>query len=115
MSNEQPASQKSSTGLDANIAGLICYLIGPLGIIFFVIEKDSKFVKFHGMQSFIFSVALIIIFTVLGIIPILGWILAGLLSIVVFGLWILLMYKAFSGDMYKLPYIGDLAEKQVNK
>jgi uncharacterized membrane protein len=115
MGAEQQPSQKSSTGLDANIAGLICYLIGPLGIIFFVIEKDSKFVKFHGMQSFILSVALIVIFTILGIIPVLGWIVAALLSVVVFVLWIFLMYKAFSGEMYKLPYIGDLAEKQVNK
>ena len=115
MANEQKPDQKSSTWLDANIAGLLCYLIGPFAIIFFMIEKDSKFVKFHGMQSFILSVALIVIFTVLGIIPIIGWIVAALLSIVVFVLWIFLMYKAFSGEMYKLPYIGDMAEKQVNK
>jgi len=115
MANEQKPDQKSSTGLDANIAGLICYLIGPFAIIFFVIEKDSKFVKFHAMQSLMLSVAIIVIFTVLTFIPIIGWIIEILLSFVILGLWVYLMYKAFSGEMYKLPYIGDMAEKQVNK
>ena len=45
---------KSSTGLDENVAGLLCYVATWItGIIFFVIEKDSKFVKFHAMQSII--------------------------------------------------------------
>ena len=52
-------TEKSSTGLDANLAAMLCYAIGWVtGLIFFVVEKDSRFVKFHAMQSIIVSLAL---------------------------------------------------------
>jgi uncharacterized membrane protein len=115
MGTEQQPSKKSSTGLDENLAGLLTYVAGWLtGIIFLVIEKDSKFVKYHAWQSIITFGGLTVITVVVGFIPVVR-IFSGLLSLVGLVAWVLLMYKAFQGEMYKLPMIGDLAEKQVNK
>jgi uncharacterized membrane protein len=95
---------KSSTGLEENVAGLLCYVVGWItGLIFFLIEKDSKFVKFHAMQSIITFGAC----TILSFIPIVNW----FIGIVALVLWILLMIKAYQGEKFKLPVIGDLAEK----
>jgi uncharacterized membrane protein len=95
---------KSSTGLEENVAGLLCYVVGWItGLIFFLIEKDSKFVKFHAMQSIITFGAC----TILSFIPIVNWFI-GIIALV---LWILLMVKAYQGQKFKLPFIGDLAEK----
>ena len=113
MSNNDMNLEKSSTGVDANIAALLSYLLGFVtGIVFFILEKDSKYVKFHAMQSILVSVALLIIYFILGLIPILGWILAFLISLASIILWIALMFKAYKYTWFKLPVIGELAEKQ---
>lgn len=111
------ATERSSTGLDANIAGALAYLFGFIsGIAFLVLEKDSRFVRFHAMQSTIFSVAWIIGQVVFTAIPFIGWVLLlpvwWALGVV---LWVFLMFKAFQNERYKLPYIGDIAEQQVNR
>ncbi len=107
---------KSSTGLDANVAGLLCYLVGWIsGLVFFLIEKESRFVRFHAMQSILMSGSLMIISWVLGQIPFVGWIISILLALVQLALWITLMFKAFKGEWFKLPVIGDIAETQANK
>ena len=99
-----------------NLMGAAAYLLGFVtGIIFLVIEKENKFIRFHAMQSTIVSAAIFIVNIVLGFIPILGWILGFLLSLGAFILWIVCMWKAFQGEMFKLPYAGDLAEKQLAK
>ena len=95
---------KCSTGLEPKVAGLLCYLVGILsGIIFYLIEKENKFVRFHALQSIIVFGALI----VLSFIPLIQIIvpIAGAI------LWILLMVKAVQGNFFKLPLAGDLAEK----
>jgi uncharacterized membrane protein len=103
---------KSSTGLEENVAGLLSYLLTWLtGLIFFFVEKDSKFVKFHAMQSIITFVAGMIVAWILGAIPFIGWVFSMLIGILLFVLWIVLMIKAYKGEKYKLPVIGDLAEK----
>jgi len=95
---------KSSTGMEENVAGLLCYLVGWVsGLVFFLIEKDSKFVKFHAMQSIITFGAC----AILSFIPIVQWVI-WILALV---LWIILMIKAYKGEKFKLPVIGDLAEK----
>ena len=95
---------KSSIGLEQNIAGLLCYLGGWItGLVFFLTEKENQFVKFHAMQSIITFGALMI----LGIIPIINW----FVGILAFILWIILMIKAYQNVKFKLPYVGDLAEK----
>ena len=104
----------TSTGMDQNVAGLLCYLAGWItGLIFFLIEKENKFVRFHAMQSIITFGGLTMLFMVLGFIPILGWALFPILGIVQLVLWILLMVKAYQGEQFKLPVIGDMAEKNA--
>jgi uncharacterized membrane protein len=109
-----PLTDKSSTGLDANIAALLAYLVGFIsGIIFLAIEKDSQFVRFHAMQSTIVSIGFFVLNIALGFIPLLGWAISLLLAPIAFLLWLFLMFKAFQGEKFKLPVVGDIAEQQV--
>lgn len=109
-------TKETSIGLDQNIAGLLCYLLVFIsGLILFLIEKENKFVRFHAMQSIVLSVSLFVISIVMGFIPVIGWIISILLAPISFVLWILMMYKAYKGEWYKLPFIGDFSEQQVNK
>lgn len=116
MSDNLENKGKSSLGMEENVAGLLSYLFGFItGIIFFLLEKESKFVKFHAMQSIILSIALTIIYFILGLIPVIGWIILLILPIPVLILWILLMTKAYKNEYYKLPIIGDMAEKYAGQ
>ncbi len=95
--------EQSSTGLEENVAGFFCYLLGFVtGIIFLVVEKKSSFVKFHARQS---TITFLIILA-LSWIPVIGfvfWILGVIL-------WLLLMIKALQGKRYSLPIVGKLVE-----
>lgn len=108
---------KSSTGLDANVAAAISY-IPIVAIVFLVIEKTSTFVKFHSLQSLGLCLASIVIWFALGVfgmIPVLGWLtllLWPLVAIALFVVWLIALLKAFQGQRWKLPTIGDIAEKQ---
>jgi uncharacterized membrane protein len=126
----------TGTGLAPNIAGLLCYVAGWItGMIFYLIDKNNSFVRFHAMQSIIFSGALTIVqviisvvlphyyyydyydyggFTLLqfawliSVINVLIWIFFGVLSIV-------LMMKAYQGQKYRLPIAGRLAEQWTTR
>ena len=105
---------KTSTGLEPNVAGLLCYLFGWVtGIIFIILEKDNKFVRFHALQSIIVFGILSVARSVLWAIPFIGWIVAIFLGPVTFILWLVLMIKAYQGEKFKIPWAGDFAEKQV--
>jgi len=110
---------KTSTGIEANVAGLLSYVLGFItGIIFFVIEKENKFVRFHAMQSIITFGSLFVLGLMLGVVfrfTYVGYTISSLLWIVDIILWILLMVKAYQGEYFKLPVVGDIAEKQVQK
>jgi uncharacterized membrane protein len=113
---------KTSLGLDENIEGALCYLLGWLtGIVLFIVEKDNKFVKFHAMQSILVFLPLHILWFIFG-----GagffywygglaalWICGWIISLIMLLLWLILMLKAYQGEKYKLPIVGDIAEKQV--
>jgi uncharacterized membrane protein len=108
--------KKTALGLQENIEGLLSYLgWWVTGIAFYFLEPENKFVRFHAMQSIVVFGATTIVGFVLGLIPIIGWILSPILWIagVLLTLW--LMYKAYLGEMYKLPWAGDFAEQQLNK
>ena len=106
---------KTATGLDENVAGLLSYLVGWItGIIFFILEKDNKFVRFHAMQSIVVFGVLCVASIVIGWIPVVGGIISGLIGLLAFILWIILMVKAFKGEMFKLPWAGDVAEKAAS-
>jgi len=105
---------KSSTGLDENVAGLLCYVLGWVtGLVFFLIEKDSKFVRFHAMQSIIVFGVLSVASIILRWIPLIGGIISGLIGLLSLVLWIILMIKAYQDEKFKLPWAGDIAEKQT--
>jgi len=118
----------SSTAMSSNVAGLLTYILGFItGIIFLVIDpyKNDKFVRFHAFQSIFFNVALVVFwiaYTIVG--SILGLVSLGFVTVVmglvglvvtlaVLAYWIFLMYKAYNRELYKIPFIGDLAAKQV--
>jgi uncharacterized membrane protein len=101
----------AGTGLPKNTAAALSYVLGWLtGIVFLLIEKDP-FVRFHAMQSIITFVLL----TILAMVPVVGWILSPLVMIVGFILWLVLIYKAYQGEEFKLPVIGDFAKKQLGR
>jgi uncharacterized membrane protein len=108
------AKSKTSTGIEPNVAGLLCYVLGWVtGLVFFILEKDNKFVRFHAMQSIITFGALTVVNFILMFIPIIGWIISWLIGVLALILWIILMIKAYQGKKYKLPLAGEIAEKQV--
>ncbi len=105
---------KTSSGIQQNIAGLLCYLVGWVtGIIFLIIEKENKVIRFHAVQSIVVFGAYTIVSIILTFIPIIGWIINILLGIAIFILWLVLMFKAYQGKMIKLPVAGNIAENQT--
>ena len=103
---------KSSTGLDENIAGLLCYVLGWVsGVVFLILDQENKFVKFHALQSIIIFGVLSVLNSLLGWIPVLGLIVGVISGILAFVLWILLMVKANQGERYKIKWAGDYAER----
>ena len=105
---------KTALGVDENIEGLLCYVLGFItGILFLVLEKENRFVRFHAMQSIVTFLLLFIISIVLGFIPIIGLVISPLIALVGLILWLLLMFKAYKGEKYKLPIAGDFAEQQI--
>jgi len=111
---KQPAGAGTSTGLSPNVAGLLCYVAGWItGIIFLVLEKRNKFVRFHAAQSIVVFGIITVAGTVLGLIPVVGVAFSSIIGITGFIVWIIMMVKASSGEWYKLPWAGDVAEKMV--
>jgi len=105
---------KTSIGMQPNMAALLSYLLGWItGIVFYVVERENKFVRFHAMQSIITFGFLLVLTIVLGFIPVIGVIFIPILWIVQTILWIVLMIKAYQGEQFKLPVIGDMAEKNA--
>src|ERR1700693_4608238 len=93
----KPAETKTASGMNQNVAGLLCYLAGWVtGLVFFLIEKENKFVRFHAMQSIITFGALTALFMMLGFIPFIGWVIMPFLGLAQLILWILLMVKAYN-------------------
>lgn len=116
VETQEPSQEASSTGLEPNIAGLLCYLLGFItGIVFIVIEKENRYVRFHAFQSLAVFGALFVLSLVAGFIPVVGPVVSVLLAPVGLILWILLMVKAYQGERFKLPLAGDWAEEQSGK
>lgn len=106
---------KTGMGLEPNVAALLCYLFGWVtGIIFFILEKDNKYVRFHALQSIIVFGFLSVAGAVLGAWPFFGRIFEAGIGIITLVFWIILMIKAYHGEKYKMPWVGDFAEKQVS-
>lgn len=110
----QPAGQpdNQSHGLKPNIAGALAYVLGFVsGIIIYLISKD-KFAKFHALQSIMFSLAVYVVHYMIGFLPG-SYMLQSLVNLASLILFIFLVVKAYKGEKYKLPVIGDIAEKNA--
>lgn len=106
--------EKSSTGLDENVAGLLTYSLGVItGILFLVLEKDSRYVRYHALQSIFLWLVIIVINMFIQIIPLIGFLFSLLFAPVAFVIWIVCMYKAYKGQWFKVPVIGKIAEQQL--
>jgi uncharacterized membrane protein len=108
-------------GLTDNVAGMLAYVTIIPAIVFLVIEpyNKSRFIRFHAFQCIFFAVAwtaLWIVLSIIAHIPLLGWLtilIWPLIGLAGFVIWLVLLLKANQGQMWKLPFIGDLAEKQA--
>jgi uncharacterized membrane protein len=119
--NVAVATTTTGVGLTDNMAGALAYVTIIPAIVFLVVEpyNRKRFIRFHAFQSIFFCVAWMILWFALRIIvgfPVFGWLTALLwpiVDLVGFIIWLIVVLKAFQGQMFKLPVIGDLAEKQA--
>lgn len=110
---------KSSLDLDENFVGLLCYLfLWITGLLFLILEKKSRYVRFHAIQSILTFLSLTLIgygINTISCMPIIGGLSGSVLSplfyLIGLLLWVFLMFKAFTGEKYKVPLIGDIAER----
>jgi uncharacterized membrane protein len=115
------APAPAGAGMPDNTAGMVAYITIIPAIIFLVMEPYNKrpFVRFHAFQNIFFCVAwtaLWIVLSIIGMLPMVGWLTLILWPIIGLGglvLWVMLLLKANQGQMWKLPFIGDLAAKQA--
>jgi uncharacterized membrane protein len=105
-------TKKTSTGLQENVAGLLCYVGWWVsGVIFLLLEQDNKLIRFHAIQSIIVFGAVSLALMVFGFMPFIGQFVSVVIWLLGVALWIVLMIKAYQGAKFKLPIAGDLAEK----
>ncbi len=106
------AKQNGASLKNKNLMGAAAYLLWFVtGVVLLLVEKEDKFVRFHAMQS---TITFGLIFLI-ELVPIIGFLAGVVLVPVSLILWLVLMWKAYQGEMFKLPIIGDLAEKQLEK
>ncbi len=106
------STKKATFGLDQNLAGALCYAVGWVtGLVFLLSEKSNRTIRFHALQSIITFGFLNLVVAV----PVIGWVLSPFAAVLTFVLWLVCMYKAYQGEEFHLPVAGDIAEKQLRK
>lgn len=122
---QQSGMKGSGTGLAPNIASLVCYFCPPVtSIVLMLLERENKDVQFHAWQAttlgvgyFVVSIGLNIFSIIVGkIVGFLGMViqwLVPLVGLVAFILWLVCLVKAYQGERWKIPYIGEFAEKKA--
>ena len=114
--NQPPLS--SIANLEPNVSAAFTYLLPPIsGIIFFLMERRNKFVRFHSMQSILFGAVSYTILTLVSSLKIvyIGYFLHPLATLAVFAIWMLLIWKAYQNEEYHLPFLGKIAKDHSNK
>jgi uncharacterized membrane protein len=138
--NMPPASPRPASGLEPNIVAALSY-IWIVGVVFYLLEKENQFIRFHAMQSIIFGIANSLVMMVLAVMAVVltfglgiggavvGGVLGSILSLLIWLMWIVFWLlgialfatlifsavKAYQGQKFKLPMIGNMAEKIINK
>jgi uncharacterized membrane protein len=113
---QAPQQPPAQSGLSDKAAGAIAYLTVIPAIVFLMVEPYNRnsFVRFHSWQCIFLTIASIIVHTVLGFIPIIGWfVLIPIASLGFLVLWVIVLLKALKGERYHLPLIGQYAEQQA--
>ena len=107
----------AQSGLSDNAAGALAYVTVIPAIIFLIVEPYNKnaFIRFHAWQSIFLGIGAFVIDIVLTIIPVIGWIIIPFFMLAFLVVWILALVKAFKGERYKLPIIGNYAAKQAGE
>jgi uncharacterized membrane protein len=121
MANQIPSSVNQS-GMSDQVAGGLAYVTIIPAIVFLIVAPYNRnsYVRFHSWQCIFLAIAYCavdIVMMVLGRMPVFGWSTLFLWPLVALGffiVWIVVLIKAFNGERFKLPIIGDLAEKQAN-
>jgi len=125
--SQYAAPPVATSGISENVAGVLCYIVGLItGILFLVLSpyNQNKFVRFHAFQSIFFHLAWIAVWILEAIVASIllsisltlssiTWLISLVISLAALGSWIFVMVKAYHHERYKLPIIGDLAEKQA--
>lgn len=124
--NAQAAPVVAAAPLAENVAGMLAYFTIIPAIAFLLIEpyNRNRFVRFHSFQCLfvaatlvVIDVVLMILSSILHLVPLIGWAVTAIMwpiySLAVLALWLLLVIKAYQHQIYKLPIVGDLAEKQA--
>lgn len=125
QSPESTPSQTGGSGLAPNVASLLCYICMPItSIIFMLLEKENKDVQFHAWQGTLFGLGYIILVVALQILAAIMGAIANFLGVIIgllipvvglvsFVLWIVCLVKAYQGERWKIPYIGDYAAQKA--
>ena len=120
-----PSGGSQGTGLAPNIASLLCYICMPItSIIFLIIEKENQDVRFHAWQGTAFGVGYIILIIALELLAAILGAIASVLGIIVgffvpivglaaFVVWIVCLIKAYQGERWRIPVVGDFAAKKA--
>jgi uncharacterized membrane protein len=106
---ESTGDETTVGGLSPELAGVVIYLFAPLSsLVFFVLEEENEFVRFHAMQSLLLSVIAYVLISVT------SFFLIGILLIPVYFLFILfMMYKSYNGEMWEIPGLGGFAKSYI--
>ena len=113
-------SQRKGGRLDPNVAGAAAYVLGPIsGVLVFLfvaslVRDREPFVRFHAVQSIVTFVLAAVVHLSLRGVPVAGSVLATLFGVGVFVLWVVLIFKALAGRIFKLPFVGEIAAGQLN-
>ena len=85
-----------------------------ISVVIFLVEKDDRFIRFHALQSFVMALLYYVVVVILNRLP-LGDLVSPFFAILMLVAWLLSMYRAYQGQMFKWPIVGNFAEKQVGK
>lgn len=105
-------NKQTAGGMPENTAAALSYVLGLItGIVFLTMQGKNQFVRFHAVQSIGLSVVWIVGWLFLTILPVLGWMLLPFWGLVMLAVWLLCILKAYQGEKYHLPLVGEQIQK----
>lgn len=101
---------------DRNIVAAICYI--PvfsivISLIILFVEKEDRFIRFHALQAFLFSIIYYLVVFIFGGLPFLGGLFSGLIFVLAIIVWVWGMISAYNGQIFRLPFVGKFSERRI--